>query len=314
MSYQTDKPRLEFYRALLSYATPDLDFIKKAFVYWATFTEYLIFRKENIYTYETQYKAVKASKRGNDVYAWRLRKRLQFLKKLPEISFFDHRDRSRRHKTRVLFIGFTYRRDLRLDEAWELVGRDFNRTISALRRRFGKIHIMRTWEAHNDGYPHIHCILYFEEYEFDVFFYNGKWRAQKRDEVLKFWPWGHGDVLGIYSLGGGVGYVSKYITKNQFALLEGDYNQKAVLSLAMMWIFKKRAFSLSRGFEDIVVEEEKEERRYVGQVDLEGNPIIQWVLVGFWAGNLGVWSKELKYREFFKIYGSKEFSLKVDLV
>ena len=32
---------------------------------------------------------------------------------------------------------------------------------------------------------------------------------------------------------------------------------------------------------------------YVGQVDLEGNPIFRWVLVGFWAGDLGVWIKEL---------------------
>jgi hypothetical protein len=45
-----------------------------------------------------------------------------------------------------------------------------------------------------------------------------------------------------------------------------------------------------------------------------GNPIFQWALVGFWAGNLGIWSKELTHREFFEIYGSKEFSLKVDLV
>lgn len=43
----------------------------------------------------------------------------------------------------------------------------------------------------------------------------------------------------------------------------------------MMWIFKKRTFSLSRAREELVVEEEKEERRYVGQVDLKGNPIFQ---------------------------------------
>ena len=67
----------------------------------------------------------------------------------------------------------------------------------------------------------------------------------------------------------------------------------------MMLIIKKRAFSMSRGFEYLVFEEEKEERKYVGQVDLEGNPIFQWVLVGFWAGNLGIWSKELMHREFF---------------
>ena len=81
-----------------------------------------------------------------------------------------------------------------------------------------------------------------------------------------------------------------------------------------MWIFKKRAFSLSRGFEDLVVEEEdNEQKRYIGQVDLEGNQIFQWVLVGFWAGNLGVWSKKLTHIEFFEIYNSKEFAVNINL-
>ena len=67
----------------------------------------------------------------------------------------------------------------------------------------------------------------------------------------------------------------KNLTKVHKTIVEKKYEQKSVLTLAMMWIFKKRAFSLSRGFEVIVVEEEKEERRYVGHVDLEGNPIFR---------------------------------------
>jgi hypothetical protein len=65
----------------------------------------------------------------------------------------------------------------------------------------------------------------------------------------------------------------KYLTKVHRTVVDGKFDRKSVLTLAMMWIFKKRAFSLSRGFEDLVVEEEKEERRYVGHVDLEDNPI-----------------------------------------
>ncbi len=41
---------------------------------------------------------------------------------------------------------------------------------------------------------------------------------------------------------------------------------------------------------------------HIGRVDLEGNPIFLWVLVGFWAGDLGVWSKNLNHREFFEIF------------
>jgi hypothetical protein len=57
----------------------------------------------------------------------------------------------------------------------------------------------------------------------------------------------------------------------------------------------------------------KEERRYVGQVDLDGNPIFRWVLVGFWAGDLGAWSKKLTNREFFNIYSSNEFTLSINI-
>lgn len=72
---------------------------------------------------------------------------------------------------------------------------------------------------------------------------------------------------------------------------------------------RARAFSVSRGFEDLVIkDEEKEVKRYVGQVDLVGKLIFKWVLVGFWAGDLNVWSKELSYSEFLKIYGSDSFS------
>ena len=63
----------------------------------------------------------------------------------------------------------------------------------------------------------------------------------------------------------------------------------------------------------MVDEEKKEERRYVGQIDLEGNPIFQGVLVGFWAGNLGVWSKSLNYREFFEMYCSKDYVHNINL-
>jgi len=63
MSDKVPKPRLGYYKALLSLENPDLDKIIDAFIYWSKFVEYLIFRKENIYTYEKEYKAVKAAKR-----------------------------------------------------------------------------------------------------------------------------------------------------------------------------------------------------------------------------------------------------------
>jgi hypothetical protein len=308
------KPRLEYYRGLLSMKNFDIEQIMNAFLTWVKYTGYLIFRKENIYTYENKYKAVKAAKRGNDVYAWKLRKRLQKMYSLPEISFFNRKDRSKRQKTKTLFITLTYRRDGRIDTAWEDVGKDFNRWISGLRRRYGKIHVLRDWEAQSDGYPHIHCVLYFEEIEFETFFYNGKWRVRAKDELARNWHWGFSDMFALSDLGAGVGYVVKYLTKVHKTVVEEKYDRKSVLTLAMMWIFKKRAFSVSRGFEGLVVEDgEDEVKRYTGQVDLNGKPIFRWVLVGFWSGNLDTWSKELTYNEFWIIYGSDSFSENVHI-
>ena len=93
------------------------------------------------------------------------------------------------------------------------------------------------------------------------------------------------------------------------ALLAEKRNRNDVLSLAMLWIFKKRAFSVSKDFGMFLVEE-RNERPY-GQVNLDGETIYRWYLVGFWAdinGNYELWSVKLKYSEFWKIRSSDQFT------
>lgn len=118
-------------------------------------------------------------------------------------------------------------------------------------------------------------------------------------------------MFALYSLGAGVGYVLKYVTKVNEALLVEKRNPDYVLTLALLWIFRKRSFSVSKGFGVFLVEE-KDERPH-GQVDLEGNTIYRWVLVGFWAGNLGCWSKGLSYNEFWRIRASEFFTFNKSL-
>lgn len=315
MSFKKPKPRLGWYKSLLSQKNPDLDQIIEYFIEWSKYTEYLIFRKENIYTYKKEYKAVKAAKRGNDVYFWRLGKRLKHLYELPKKVFFNYKDRNRRQFTKAVFVTLTYARNAPLDVLWEEVGKDFNRWISAMRRRYGKISILRSWESQKDGYPHIHCVLQFHECEFQAFFYNGKWRVSRKWEIAELWRWGYSDVFALYSLGAGVGYVLKYVTKVNNVLLAEKVDRKLVLSIALMWIFQKRAYSVSKDFGSDLDEEEKEEEKKEdsprGQVDLEGKSIYKWYLVGFWAdicGKYKSWSVELLYREFWEIYSSEFFT------
>ena len=180
------KPRLGHYKALLSYEKPDLEKIIEAFIYWSNLVVYLVLRRENIHTNEKDYRMAKAAKRGNDVYSAKLRKRLNYLYNLPQIEFFNYKDRNRIQKTRAIFVTLTYRRDLRLDEAWEQVGSDFNRWKSAVTKAFGKVNIIRSFEAQADGYPHIHCIIVFRDYEFETFFHNGTWRISRKRELEKY--------------------------------------------------------------------------------------------------------------------------------
>jgi len=320
MSNKRKKPRLSYYKALLSYANPDLEKIIEAFIFWSTFVEFLVFRRENIHTYEKDYKMAKAAKRGNDVYSAKLRQRLKFIYNLPQVEFFNFKDRSRRHKTRAIFTTLTYRRDLRLDEAWEQVGSDFNRWITRMRKEFGRIDVIRCWESQKEGYPHIHCVLVFHEAEFETYFHldkkgKPKWLVSRKREFEKYWAWGFTDMFAMYSLGAGVGYVMKYVTKVNDALLaeKRDYND--VLSLALMWIYRKRAFSVSRDFGMFLVKN-KDDRPY-GQVDLEGKTIYKWYLVGFWTDlnrEYDSWSVKLSYREFWKICSSEFFSFNKALV
>jgi hypothetical protein len=199
----------------------------------------------------------------------------------------------------VIFTILTFARNERLDVLWESVGKYFNRWFSAVKSRYGKISIIRCWESHEDGYPHIHVVLLFHEVEFETFFYNGKWLITEKREIEALWKWGFSDMFALYSLGAGVGYILKYVTKVNNALLSEKVDRKLVLSLAMMWIFRKRAFLVSKDFGEFICKVKDEEPH--GQIDLEGNTIYRWALVGFWAnvgGKYDSWSVELSYNGF----------------
>jgi len=83
------------------------------------------------------------------------------------------------------------------------------------------------------------------------------------------------------------------------------------LSLALMLIFRKRVFSVSKDFGLFLVEEKDDSPH--GQVDLEGESIYKWYLVGFWVdlnGKYDSWSVELSYKVFWDIRSSNEFTIK----
>lgn len=322
------KPRLvskEYIKALCSFESPRLDEVKEKFVSWSSYKEYIVFRREHLHTGDRSYKAVKSAKRGNDVYSWRLKDRFEPFMDLPEVTFFNYKDRSSAHKTRALFVTLTLARAVRLDQAWEGIGKEYNKWISKMRRRYGKIQAIRVWEAHKDGWPHIHAILIYESKEFNAFFYNGTWRVQEKHDLE--WDCGFTDVEALSSVRGGISYVVKYLSKLHKVGIHGGIDDTAygdsnlggllsnasTLTLSLMWAFRRRAFGISRGLLDLITSMTNSNvngaNQTVLQVDLEGEPVYRWVLIGFWGGDLGpLWSKELSRAEFFEMRKSGTWS------
>jgi len=196
-------------------------------------------------------KAIKCSKRGNDVYFARIRKRLQ---QLLEICKEDHKliwKDEDGYYTQFLYLTLTYdTKRCSIREAWENIGKEWNRFLSYLKKRFGVISVIRTWESFENGYPHIHAIIYFFETAFRVIKYKRKkyteWRLydkKLKEEINKGW---HSfiDIQAIENTKR-LQYIFKYILKE---LKNNREQQKQKRTLAMMWLFRKQSFSISNDF------------------------------------------------------------------
>ena len=366
------KPRMpnrETMKGILSYDKPDLEEVGSRYLAWVNYSEYLVFRRENIHTGDRDYLAVKMSKRGNDVYHRRVRRSLADLEDLPNVQFFNWKDRSKRHRTRALFITLKIDSNLhRLDEAWEGIAECpscgdrrpigdftsekvvnvkgttyyrrvccgvrvrevggfnyyFNRFKANLRKKYGSFDMFRVWEAHESGYPHGHAIVVFHDKEFDAFSYQGIWRVQEKREIEEAWQAGHSDVEALASTRGGIYYVAKYLGKlhrvgvtaqdsdpNAGDGLTALVSKTSTRTLGLMWIFRKRSFSLSQGFRsaiDDIRTLHNQNRTRLGQVDLAGDPIYSWTLIGYWGGDYGTWTKRLKISELFRLKADPSWS------
>jgi len=314
-----------------------VNYASMKYVEWVHQTEYLVFGRYNPFKGYKEFKAVKASKRGNDVYAKRVHDRFSKVMDLPNIRFFNYKDRSRSHKTRAFFITLEYNaNNLTIGEAWNNVGVDYNRFLANIRNNYGEISVVRVWESHKSGYPHIHAIILFKEAEFTAFHYNGIWRIREKRDIEAYWPHGFSDIEALSSTLGGLHYVSKYLKKlhgagvidghqepNPYADeagLSGLPSRASLLTLSLMWIFRKRAFSISGNWADVIegMHFSKLGADYLSQdmlvqVDLEGvappEPVLKWVLLGFFSGRLKmgsklVWSADLSLSQLRDIQGS----------
>lgn len=303
------KPRVQAARQELG-RHPDLTEVVAAYKSWVNYPEYLVFQGISKYGYfdgpwtiknrdyyldqkkwvkkesvipvaykpeSVKYTAALAAKRGNRVYRGRLSSRLKILDKGRELALSVFARGKALKFTSYIFTTLTYARDDRLGDIWENVGSDYNRWITGIRKKFGKCEVVRCFESHEDGYPHIHVLLIFHDYDFTVFRHKNKWRIHKKKEFE--WSWGWVDVQAIKEIGEAFRYITKYIRKAPE--LAG---WKAQLTMALTWFYGKRAWSCSRSINDLI-------RALRNSNQKGGNlPIVElraqytWYLLGFWGG------------------------------
>ena len=137
-----------------------LDLARDEYIAWRDEPVYLIFKEQ--LGYNTRYRAVRASRRGNPVHRWRLKKRFKQMDELfPSIDLTNSAHSTSR--TNILFATLSYyRQNKTIGECWTQLSQDFNRFCAWLRKRNGRIAFIKGYSAHKDGYPHIHAILVFE--------------------------------------------------------------------------------------------------------------------------------------------------------
>jgi hypothetical protein len=305
------KPRLNYARSYYRDFSidQDLDFneLQEFYQEWRDFDEYLVLQRktDNLCIkgeVDKETIAVKCAKRGNDVYWWRVSKRLRSLHKLKNRTLFDIRCTVKFSK--VLFATLTY--DIRrssIQKAWETVGAEYNKWIRNLRKKFGRISYLRCWEASRKGYPHIHVLMVFHDHPFRIIFSqikNGR-RVYRIAEKEAFEKSYHSfvDVQAVRKLREGIKYVLKYLLKNKYM------GNSQTLTLALCWLFKKRSFAVSGDFHEAVYVVLKIRYRFV-QTDLFGNKIIssvEWVLIGIYSAELldvdpSVWSHRINLDRF----------------
>ena len=202
---------------------------------------------------ESDYFAVKCSKRGNDVYRNRVYRRFKGLASLAEKTvFFNPKDRNQNKKTRALFVTLTYDTKLcSFSDAWQNIGVEFNRFMAYMRKKFGKVSSCRVFEAFKNGHPHVHCVLLFEEKQFKVFRdKKGQFRIKEKGVFAAGWR-SHTDAKALSSLGRGLSYLKKYLLKS---IDKENKDSKALKTLALGWLFNKRAFSVSGKFRQMLTD------------------------------------------------------------
>jgi hypothetical protein len=244
-----------------SYKQFTLQGVELSYKEWVAANTYIVLRKKVFDVYnplrvlDESYIGVKACKRGNDVYARRLQERFKTLEEGCLLDTPVTVGEGRELKTRALFVTLTCdaNRGVSVIEAWKDLGKEFNKFMANVRFKYGRVSILRGWEAFNNGYPHIHALLLFHDVLFHTFEHVNKkgrrvLRVQSKHAFDPFWH-SFVDIEAMRTARDGYFYVQKYIKKTYGNDVYAD-SDMALRTKALLWYFNKRSFAVSGEFLD----------------------------------------------------------------
>lgn len=286
------KPRLLAARSyFLDMRQGDLQGLVSYYEAWRDFTEYLVLQKQTVSPDpEKETIAVKCSKRGNDVYQRRVKARLAWMDQLPEARFFtDEEIPQGTATTKMAFFTLTYdTKRCSQTEAWENVGSEYNGWISRLRYLDPKLSVIRVWQSFGNGYPHIHGVILFQDLTLHVQFKQEElgpdgqadtvYRIAEKEIFESSWhSWV--DVAACYSVRGALHYCKRYITRQalrgeSYSLPPQKGGSLSSQDQAMMWVYRKRSFSVSGDFRSRLhdlIRDLHNSKIVSGQLTLEGD-------------------------------------------
>jgi hypothetical protein len=221
-----------------------------------------------------------AAKRGNPIYSWMLRVKLEEIAELltPEIRVDEL------HTNAVFFTGtYPHRSKLNPDaksasQSWRTVRLRWNRKLRMVEprvvdpwnlflqniRKGHDILFLKSWESHEDGYPHFHAEVIFRDCDFRT---QLRWDRNERKMVSRVhgaakWKthWkGRLDVRGCETTTGAVWYITKEILKYETDTVSVK-DTKSRQTLALMWAARRRSFSMSQELTRKIAAKRKERR------------------------------------------------------
>lgn len=160
-------------------------------------------------------------------YVKRVLRRFRLLEYLSENHHFVH-------------VVLTVNRNVSRVDAFRLLTKNWNRLRSLLIKRIGFFKFLRVLEAHRDGYPHMHLLIFTKRYvikQMELSRYCREYGLGKIVFIKRYWA-------GRYHKRLPVAYLSKYLTK-QFKRewRDGDW-----IFYALLWKFRFRSYGFSNGF------------------------------------------------------------------